>query len=238
MEVLRSSLALAVATGLVAFSSPAVAHVQLSYPAQRYPDQKQGPCGRENGTRTDNVTTLEAGATIDVTWDETVEHGGHFRISFDADGHDDFVDPTNASDTNPTVLENSIPDRVVSDGNRGYTASVTLPDVECDSCTLQLIQVMTTSSTYTSGDLYFQCADLVLTRGTSGGPDAGPGEGTDDAGSDEPGGDAGPDTGGTGEGDASGGCSAAGSSSGLGGALLLALTLLGLGLGRRRRVSA
>ena len=40
---------------------------------------------------------------------------------------------------------------------------VTLPDVECERCTLQLIQVMTDKAPYGDGnDLYYQCADLAL----------------------------------------------------------------------------
>ncbi|MCA9560948.1 MAG: hypothetical protein KC583_20510, partial [Myxococcales bacterium] len=58
---------------------------------------------------------------------------------------------------------------------------VTLPDVECDNCTLQVIQVMFDKPPQTSpgNDLYYQCADLVL-RGDGPPPppvDAGPGPG-------------------------------------------------------------
>lgn len=39
------------------------------------------------------MTELEPGASIQVVWNEYVDHPGHFRISFDIDGDDDFVDP-------------------------------------------------------------------------------------------------------------------------------------------------
>ncbi|MFA9472798.1 MAG: hypothetical protein ACERNK_19695, partial [Deltaproteobacteria bacterium] len=71
----------------------------------------------------------------------------------------------------------------------GYMATVTLPNVTCDNCTLQVIQVMYDKPPYTTpgNDIYYQCADLVLREGAAP-PDA-------DAGT-----DAGTDTG--------GGCSA------------------------------
>src|SRR5687767_5344915 len=52
---------------------------------------------------------------------------------------------------------------------------ITLPNMTCENCTLQLIQLMTDKPPYTvdatSDDIYFQCADIAL-RGP-GGTDAG-----------------------------------------------------------------
>lgn len=47
-----------------------------------------------------------------------------------------------------------------------------LPDVECDNCTLQAIQVMYDKPPYVTpgNDLYYQCADLVLRRGVAATP--------------------------------------------------------------------
>ena len=73
----------------------AKAHLGLDAPTSRYgPDTlKTGPCGVTGGERTDNVTYFEPGETIEVRWNEYVEHPGHYRIAFDPDGDDDFVDP-------------------------------------------------------------------------------------------------------------------------------------------------
>jgi hypothetical protein len=51
---------------------------------------------------------------------------------------------------------------------------VTLPDLVCDNCTLQVIQVMYDKPPYTTpgNDIYYQCADLVLRVGGAP-PDAG-----------------------------------------------------------------
>jgi hypothetical protein len=152
------------------------AHLGLNVPASRYgPDTlKTGPCGVTGGERTSNVTYYEPGETIEVSWDEYVDHPGHYRIAFDDDGDDDFVDPASMLDlySNDTVLLDGITDK--GPGERDYVATVTLPELSCDNCTLQVIQVMYDKMPYTTpgNDIYYQCADLVLREaGTS--PDAG-----------------------------------------------------------------
>jgi hypothetical protein len=117
------------------------AHISLLSPAKRYDTQKNGPCGAGGSdARTTNVTTYEPGATITVEWEETINHPSHYRISFDDDGADDFVDPSTQYEffSNATVLEDNIPD----DPSGQFSVQVTLPDVECDNCTLQIVQVM------------------------------------------------------------------------------------------------
>jgi len=163
----------------LAFASPAAAHLALESPPSRYGADvlKEGPCGVAGGGRSGTVTELEPGARIEVVWDEYVDHPGHFRISFDADGDDDFVDPACLSgcDTpfpeievyaNETVLLDGIAD--TPQGGRGR-AAVTLPDLECERCTLQVIQVMYDKPPYgvPGNDIYYQCADLILRRGAT-----------------------------------------------------------------------
>lgn len=172
---MRSVLA---AVLLIALTVPAVeaaAHLELEAPVSRYgPDVlKTGPCGVTGGERTDNVTYFEPGETIEVRWNEYIDHPGHYRIAFDADGDDDFVDPATMMEfySNDAVLLDNIPDQ--GRDNPYYSATVTLPDIECDNCTLQLIQVMYDKPPYTTpgNDNYYQCADLVLRVG--GAPDGG-----------------------------------------------------------------
>jgi hypothetical protein len=159
----------------VTSAGPAAAHIQLISPVQRHADQKVGPCGiGADDMRGPDVTVFAPGETIVVSWTETVEHPGHFRISFDADGHDDFVDPASYDDyySNAAVLVDEIADKPAG----LYEVEVTLPDIECDSCTLQVVQVMTDKPPYQIGtnDLYYQCADISLVgapQGTSTGPD-------------------------------------------------------------------
>jgi hypothetical protein len=159
-----------------ALAIPAGAHLALVSPPSRYGESvlKEGPCGVAGGARSERVTALEPGARLEVVWDEYIDHPGHYRIAFDPDGDDDFVDPqclagcntrTPAIETysNGTVLLDAIPD--TPQGGRG-SALVTLPDIECSRCTLQVIQVMYDKPPYTRGgdDIYYQCVDLLLRR--------------------------------------------------------------------------
>ncbi|MBI1814884.1 MAG: hypothetical protein HYR72_07900 [Deltaproteobacteria bacterium] len=160
----------------VALATPAAAHVGLRYPPSRYGDNvlKSGPCGIAGGARTSHVTVLEPGASITVVWDEYVNHPGHFRLSFDAEGDNGFVDPKclNGCSTTSPKIELYSNDSVLLDGiaDTPYGgvsgAQITLPDIECDRCTLQLIQVMYDKPPYVTpgNDIYYQCADLVLRR--------------------------------------------------------------------------
>jgi hypothetical protein len=184
----RITLALAAAGFTLGGETIASAHIQISTPLQRDTGQKIGPCGSSNGIRSQNVCTYRPGATIVVTWDETIEHPGHFRISFDQDGEDDFADPESFEDVDggPSVLVDGIADRSVVGGDPTYTQEVTLPDVECQNCTLQLIQLMTDKPPYGDGnDIYYQCADLVLSEAAPADPDDGCAAAVEDDGTDE-----------------------------------------------------
>lgn len=152
-----------VAAATALLSTAALAHIALRMPPPRYPDQKLGPCGRgPTDARTTTVSTFTAGDTIQVVWDETINHPGHYRISFDVDGTD-FYTPRSFTDADGglNVLVDNIRDAPLP--NQRYTLSVRLPDTPCTNCTLQVIQMMTDKPPYGDGnDIYFQCADLVL----------------------------------------------------------------------------
>ncbi|MDC0671864.1 SCE4755 family polysaccharide monooxygenase-like protein [Nannocystis radixulma] len=177
----------------VALVAPAAgAHIALSSPLPRHVEQKVGPCGLgPDDVRGAEVATFQGGETIVVRWTETVDHPGHFRLSFDPEGHDDFGDPSGYDDfySNPAVLVDEIADK--SGSQQTYEQEVTLPLMSCDSCTLQLIQVMTDKPPFEVGtnDLYYQCADIKLegvaaTDGDSSGdsqPTSGGGSGEDPA---------------------------------------------------------
>lgn len=160
---------------LGAAATPAWAHLGLVDPPSRYGQGtlKTGPCGRLNGARSNNVTTYVAGSVITLTFDEYIDHPGHFRIAFDEDGDDDFVDPacTAGCDTTTPTIERYSNANVLLDGIAdtagGFTTlDVPLPNVECSNCTLQVIQVMYDKPPYVLGgdDIYYQCADLILVR--------------------------------------------------------------------------
>jgi hypothetical protein len=153
------------------------AHLRLLAPVAREPGAvlgggpngslKQGPCGQIVNGRTDKVSVFAPGETIEVTWDEFVNHRSYYRVAFDADADDDFPlfpgpgvsehDPTEACPVDGRIILGY----ELADGiGAVHTLRVQLPDVECESCTLQVVQYMyETGSPY-----YFQCADLALRR--------------------------------------------------------------------------
>jgi len=199
--ILGSGLALAMSLAV-----PASAHISLEQAGthkSRYGDGelKDGPCGRKGGTRGTNVYTYAPGQKITVSVLETIPHPGYFRIAFDDDGDDAFIEPasikpvdparkcpTGAGDhcgmsdfyNSPAVLPNmdNLNPHITATSGAKYTWDVTLPNVECNNCTLQLIQVMEDDAFHgpydpTPGvgveDIYHQCIDIVLKRSADGG---------------------------------------------------------------------
>jgi uncharacterized protein (TIGR03382 family) len=234
---------------VIGLSSVAFAHIHLTNPLSRTDNaqgnpQKNGHCGDPTYVRANNptrTTVMPPGATLTVTWAETIPHPGWFRIAFQPNGDTFSLPPTGTGvggfqsaaesqtgmtdgPTGTLIIADMIPDGTLS-------TQITLPNMECTNCTLQFIQVMT-GGTYepsivqaTNNDLYFNCADITLQAGATMPPDppvgddAGTGGGGDDAGVGNPGG----------PGEVTGGCSAAGSST----TALFGLALLA-GLRRRR----
>ncbi len=168
----HSLLVLAVLTCAIPLAD---AHITQTFPTPRTSSQKEGPCGAADSVR-GPAQVFAPGETITVEWTETVEHPGHYRIAFDMDG-EVFPLPNNPNDDFDVILVDQIEDRNVNGADRTYEQEITFPDVECDTCTLQLIQIMTTNVPYNS--FYFQCADIELRgpdlpdAGAAGTPDAG-----------------------------------------------------------------
>jgi hypothetical protein len=154
-RMLRSAFLL----GLVVAAVPVRAHNLLDEPQRRYDDMKGTPCGRGDADgRTDRFTRFSPGETITVRWTETIDHVGSFRVAFDDDGAD-------AADFDENVLHTQ--DDPDNESGKQWSADVTLPDVRCTNCTLQVLQIMTTSDTPSPSQIYAQCADLVLGDGES-----------------------------------------------------------------------
>jgi len=172
-------LAGGVLAGSVSITTPALAHINLLEPVVRVPGRPdstllRGPCGQRQNERIEGrVNVFGPGQSIDLMWDVYVQHVSYFRISFDPDGDDSFSTrpsaPSDASADDPTRLPAGdgeiILDYIL---DRGADADrveqrVTLPDVECDRCTLQLTQF--TYGLPLDDAIYYQCADLVLDDG-------------------------------------------------------------------------
>jgi hypothetical protein len=162
------------------------AHIKLMYPPSRWLEsaqgdpQKSGPCGGEAlggkaATPTMMRTKLKPGSTISVTFMETVHHPGHFRVAFDDDGENAFTEPKTPTDiVDPPVMP-VLKDNLFPNHQQGQLLKVdiTLPNITCSNCTLQVIQVMTEGSAVS---MYHHCADIQLTNEVGGGgTDAGVG---------------------------------------------------------------
>jgi MYXO-CTERM domain-containing protein len=219
------------------------AHINLTWPLPRFGftnvDQKVGPCG--SGNASGDVIELEPGSELTVSWTETVNHPGQFRIALDMTGSDAFADPVSENDMD--VAGNVIA-YLPDDGGNNFAHTFTLPDTECEGCVIQVIQVMTDKlgngyGGYPSNDdLYYWCADIALKQGAgmgttsssgAGAGGTGPTGGTGAGGAGEGAGNSGMDGG-----DDGGGCSiAAGGRSGSRAWLMLGLAAAWLG--RRRR---
>ncbi|MET0285563.1 MAG: SCE4755 family polysaccharide monooxygenase-like protein [Polyangiales bacterium] len=178
------------------FASPAYAHIRVVNMTSRDGDaQKDGPCGAVGSQWGANgVTTLEPGATMSVTINEYIAHPGYFRIAFGEQGQ--FKSPASIQpivesrrkfnerdqDTgsdfcnNPTVLMDNLDAHRSGGGMRSY--DVKLPNIECERCTLQIVQVMEDTvhgpynlelgGTFDLPDLYYQCIDVTLKGPASG----------------------------------------------------------------------
>ncbi len=112
---------------------------------------KVGPCG--GVPRTSNAVTLTAGEEITLTWEEVVQHPGHYEFSVAKANDENFVrllvvmDEQDGTDDLP----------------HQYSAKLKIPDITCDACTLQMIQVMTENPAQPRN--YYSCADIKIVAG-------------------------------------------------------------------------
>lgn len=183
-----------------------------------------GPCGTAR-TAAQPVTMppLTPGASLTVTWSETINHPGCFHVDFSAAGDLNFV---------PLAI---LPHSTAAALPRPYSTMVTLPTAPCAACTLRVRQIQLAADPVagtcpeTGITTYFSCANVVLgtgagaTGGTSGTGGATGTGGTTGTGT---GGSFGSGTGGRGTGGATG---SGGSAPGSGGTVGTGGTTVGSG---------
>lgn len=116
---------------------------------------KSGPCG--GLARTATPTILQAGQTITVNWEETVNHPGHFEFRFSP-----------AAETDWVLLKSIADGQNAGATPHQYSTQLTLPSMACTDCTIQLIQVMEENPVNPS--YYYSCADIVLQGSAMTGP--------------------------------------------------------------------
>ena len=160
-------------------TSPPAAHEQnlLGDP------QKAPPCG-DNGTAvaTGVLTDYKGGDVVTITIDETIFHPGHYRIAIAVNDISELPEepPVTPNDTpcGTTPIQDPPVFPVLADGvflhdqpfDQPQSFDITLPaDLNCDNCTLQVIQFMSNHGLNNPGGcFYHHCANISVQSATSG----------------------------------------------------------------------
>jgi hypothetical protein len=182
----------ALGAGAVALATPAIvsAHFILEAPKswieenQLGDPQKLGPCGGTTanpGTPTAFVTPVAGGEMLHVKVKETIYHPGFFRIALSVldraelpGDPEDTVKDVNGKpwsdkgkvDPNPKapVLVDGIWEHHTRVPGQEFETDVKIPNINCDHCSLQVIQFMENHPVNPDGRFtYHHCADLKIT---------------------------------------------------------------------------
>jgi hypothetical protein len=179
------------ASAILLAAGPASAHFILVEPDSWLVEnvlgdpQKAAPCGgttADPGTPTGKVTAMRGGDTLHIKVKETVYHPGFYRVALAVLDRSELPkDPeavTRESDRGPISVSGKIDPNptmpVLADGLFVHAAraeagsfwetDVKLPNINCDKCTVQIIQFMEEHGLNRDGDFtYHHCADLKLT---------------------------------------------------------------------------
>lgn len=186
---LRLAAIAAAAVAAVAAATPAAAHFILQEPAswlvenQLGDPQKLGPCGGTSanpGQPTGAITELKGGSLLHIKVKETVYHPGFYRVALAikdrAELPADPEDTTREGPRGPISVSGKVDPNpkppVLADGifmhhekpQQAFETDVKLPNVNCDKCTVQVIQFMEEHGVNTDGRFtYHHCADLKIT---------------------------------------------------------------------------
>ncbi len=160
---------------MVASSMAWAHHKQLAPPEWQVTNalgdpQKTEPCGTSTPTPTNAVTTVTAGQTLKVKWQETIGHPGHYRLRI-VKSRSELTTPTAVVSANncvsapiePSSLSPFVADGLfphdVGMGGTTFEQDVIVPNLACDDCTLQVLQFM---SSHAPPCFYYSCATLKI----------------------------------------------------------------------------
>jgi hypothetical protein len=190
MRPLRFALALS--TCVLAASAVARGHFKLVEPpswlveSDRGDPQKSGPCGGSNtdwGKPSYIVTKATGGQKLHIKVQETIYHPGHYRVALAVNSPTELPpDPETATregERGPLSVSAKIQDPpqipVLADGlfvhstrptgpMAPFETDVTLPNIACRKCTLQIVQFMAEHGFNNPGGYsYHHCAELQIT---------------------------------------------------------------------------
>jgi hypothetical protein len=184
------SAALCVSALLLAVA-PASAHFILVAPdswieANQLGDpQKAAPCGTSEltkGTATGKVTAMQGGDTLHIKIKETIYHPGFYRVALSVLDRTELPkDPEATTREGPRgplsvsgKIESNPQPPVLADGlflhhappgkDSFWETDIKLPNINCDKCTVQVIQFMEAHGLNREGDFtYHHCADVKIT---------------------------------------------------------------------------
>jgi hypothetical protein len=180
---MHQSMLRAAIAALTLTSAIAQAHFKLDAPASwiaqddKGDPQKMAPCGgtmTDGGTRTGAVTEMKGGSMLPLTVTETVFHPGHYRVALarrinllpgDPEAVLKQTDKGMISDHGvidpnpkaPVLVDGLWPSKVRR--NSPLETKVHIPNIDCESCVLQVIQFMENHPGFREGGYsYHHCA--------------------------------------------------------------------------------
>ena len=187
---MRRFLSLSFALAATAAVAPfAWAHFKLLEPASWIEEnnlgdpQKAGPCGGTSanpGKPTGTVTEVAGGELLHIKVKETIYHPGHFRVALSVlDRKELPADPEDVTkegargpisvsgkvekNIKPPFLVDGILDHHTRIPQQEFDTYVKIPNINCDHCTLQVIQFMEEHGINADGRFtYHHCADLKI----------------------------------------------------------------------------
>ena len=188
---MNAALRVAATAAAVLVFVPAVmhAHFKLVEPAswliedERGDPQKAGPCGGTNadyGKPSYAVTPAVGGSTLHIKVMETIYHPGHYRVALAVNSPTELpVDPKATTETTErgprsvsAEIQNPVQMPVLADGlfvhqakaDGPFETDVTLPNIGCKRCTLQVIEFMEQHAVNNPGMFtYHHCAVVQIT---------------------------------------------------------------------------
>lgn len=170
-------------------TAPAWAHFILVAPDswivenQLGDPQKAGPCGgtsADPGKPTGKITEVVGGSMLHIKVQETIYHPGHYRVALAKDRNELPADPEAETKMGPRGLvsvSGKIDPKpkppVLADGlfvhhtapEKGsfFETDIKLPNINCDKCTVQVIQFMEEHGLNRDGYFtYHHCADVRI----------------------------------------------------------------------------
>jgi hypothetical protein len=174
---------------LLALAPRGVAHFRLLEPASWLEEAEFGdpqwstPCGgtfKNPGKPTGAITKIQGGDKLHIRIREMAFHPGFYRVALAVNSRSELPpDPEPTSETGPDGRQRSVSGAihyppsppVLADGlfmhvapfDKEQEADVEIPNINCDKCTLQVIEFMAAHGRNKDGDYtYHHCAELQI----------------------------------------------------------------------------